>query len=394
MKTRKVKIVLLSLIVLMTLIVLNGCQSLKTFYKRPEQYHGDTNFTWQAPVMDTSKKNVFIVANPKLTELFDMIAPFYLFNTTGKANVYIVAESRSPIQIKDKLYVLPQITFNEIDSLNLHADVIVIPFLGVVDTNQNPVIINWIKNHYTQTTKVLSICDGAATAAATGLYDGKPLTCHASDYALVTPHFNKPNWVQNVSVTHSGNLYSTAGVSNAVDGSLMVINDLFGREVMQEVMSNVHYRYPEIKLDHNSIAVNGKSKLTILKKVFFRKNRKVGVLLQEGANEFLLASILDTYSRTFPARFEAHILTGSTVKTKYGLTIVSTQQNEIKTLNELHVLNPEALTKQELSSWGKVNVISYANAQSGYPIDEIGKRIASQYGSKFANVTKIMLDYN
>jgi transcriptional regulator GlxA family with amidase domain len=382
------------ILIILAIIVLNGCQSIKTFTKKPEQYHGDNNFSWQVPAFDASKKNVFIVANTKSTELFDMIAPFYLFNTTEKANVYIVAEKKSPIQIKDKLYVLPQITFDEIDSLNLHADVIVIPFIGVIDTNQNPVIVNWIKSHYTETTKILSICDGAATAAATGLYDGKPLTCHASDYALVTPHFIKPLWVQQVSVTHSGNLYGTAGVSNAVDGSLMVINDLFGRETMQDVMVNIHYRYPEIKLEHQSIAVDTKAKLIIIKKVLFRKNRHVGVLLQEGANELQLASILDTYSRTFPKSFEAHILNGTTVKTKYGLTIVSTQQNELTTKSELHVLNANALSKEESALLKKINVVGYDNSLNEYPIDVCTKRIATQYGSKFANVSKILLDYN
>ncbi len=381
-------------LIVCSLIALNGCRSIKTFTNKPEQYHGDNDFNWKVPAVDASRENIFIVANTKSTELFDMIAPYYLFNTTGKANVYIVAERRSPVQIKNKLYVLPQITFNEIDSLKLHADVIVIPFLGVIDTNQNPVIVNWIRNHCTETTKVLSICDGAATAAATGLYDGKPLTCHASDYKILTPNFNKPLWIQQVSVTHSGNLYSTAGVSNAVEGSLMVINDLFGRETMQDVMANIHYRYPEIRLEHQSIAIDTKDKLTIIKKMLFRKNRNVGVLLQDGANELQLASVLDTYGRTFPARFEAHIFNGTTVKTKYGLTIVSTRQSNLNTLSELHVINPDALSKEALSASGKADIVGYTNSQSGYPIDICVKRIASQYGSKFAGVTKVMLDYN
>ena len=174
----------------------------------------------------------------------------------------------------------------------------------------------------------------------------------------------------------------------------MVINDLFGRETMQDVMANIHYRYPEIKVEHQSIAIDTKDKLTIIKKILFRKNRNVGVLLQDGANELQLASILDTYGRTFPASLEAHIFNGLTVKTKYGLTIVSTQQSKLNTLSELHVINPEALSKEELSALGKTDVVSYTNAQTEYPIDICVKRIASQYGSKFATVSKIMLDYN
>ncbi|MEO8150359.1 MAG: DJ-1/PfpI family protein [Bacteroidia bacterium] len=393
MKNRKINFLLLTLFAF-SIIALNGCQSIKTFTKKPEHYHGDNNFSWQAPAFDPAKKNVFIVANTKSTELFDMIAPFYLFNATEKANVFIVAEKKSPIQIKDKLYVLPHFTLDEIDSLKLHADVIVIPFLGVIDTNQNPLIVSWIKNHYSDSTKILSVCDGAATAAATGLYDGKPLTCHASDYAKLTPHFNKPLWVKNVSVTQSGNLYSTAGVSNAVEGSLTVIKDLFGRETMQDVMTNIHYRYPEIKFNHQSIAVGTNGTFTILKKVFFRKNHNVGVLLQEGANELQLASILDTYGRTLPASLKAFSLNGTSVKTKYGLTLVSTANTDLDNLSELHVLNSEALSNEELTLLKKVSAVNYDKSPIAYPIDVCIQRITNQYGNKFARVSALMLDYN
>ena len=47
-----------------------------------------------------------------------MLAPFYLFNLTKKANVYIVAMDKTPILIRKDLFVLPQITFKEADSLN------------------------------------------------------------------------------------------------------------------------------------------------------------------------------------------------------------------------------------------------------------------------------------
>ena len=103
-----------------------------------------------------------------------------------------------------------------------------------------------------------------------------------------------------MSVTHSGNLYSTAGVANAVEGSLLVINDLFDKESMQEVMMDIHYKYPEIKLEHESIVLDTKAIIKIIKKVFFSKNLNIGVLLQDAVNEFQLASLLDISSRTFP----------------------------------------------------------------------------------------------
>jgi hypothetical protein len=87
-------------------------------------------------------------------------------------------------------------------------------------------------------------------------------------------------WVQNVTVTKSDNLYSTAGVSNAVEGSLAVIDGLFGRAVVQKVINDIHYPYEEIKLDHSSIGVNGRNKMAAFKKIFFRKNRNLEYCLR------------------------------------------------------------------------------------------------------------------
>ena len=88
-----------------------------------------------------------------------MLAPFYLFNLTKKANVYIVARDKTPILIKRDLYVLPQITFKEADSLGLKPDVIIIPALSKRDEHQDAQLIGWIKTHVRPETKMMAICD-------------------------------------------------------------------------------------------------------------------------------------------------------------------------------------------------------------------------------------------
>ncbi|MES1222731.1 MAG: DJ-1/PfpI family protein, partial [Bacteroidota bacterium] len=309
--------------VLFVSLVMNSCKPVQNFKQTPAAYSGNTSFQHEVPGYNPSKKSVFIIADNRQTEIFDMLAPFYLFNATARANVYILAKDKSPVLVKKDLYVIPQLSFEEVDSLHISADVIVIPALSIRDEHQDTVLISWIKKHFGSDTKMLAVCDGSATAAATGLYDGKPLTTHASDYEAVKAHFPKPQWVQGVSVTQSGNLFSTAGVSNAVEGSLTVINELFGPGIMQNVAGNIHYPHAEIQTAHESIAINGGTKYTIAKKIIFRKNKKIGILLENGINEFEMASIIDTYSRTFPASFKTYILHDDSVRTKYGLTLLS-----------------------------------------------------------------------
>lgn len=395
MKKFKKIIGVVSLLLLLCFTLFNACKPIKEF-RSDTVYKGSNDFNWQQPAMDTSKKNVFIIADNDGTELFDMMAPFYLFNETGKANVYIIAKNKYPVNVKKGLFLLPHITFSEADSLLLKADVIVIPAqIGAMQKKQqDSIVLSWIKDHYTSATRILSVCDGSVTAAATGIYDGKLLTTHASDYHTVKVPYTKPVWVQNISVTQSGNLFSTAGVANATEGSLTVIKELFGKETMQLVAASVYYPHADIKTEHKSIAVNGSTKTTILKKVMFKKNKDVGVLLQDGISEFDLAGVLDTYNRSFPSSCKTYSTAGKTIKTKYGLTLMATGDVHKNTVDELHVLMPETFSRTDEAFFKNAQYIKYGHQQQQYIIDVCVKRISQQYGSSFANVTKLLLDYN
>ena len=388
MKRKYIFRTLITVVVLSSLLF-HACAPLREFSNTPS-YNGTNNFTYRQPVFDSSKKTVVVVANNDGTELFDMMAPFYLFNATGKANVYIVAQKKAPITIKKGIFVLPQSTFSEIDSLQIKPDVIVIPFLAAADSaSQDPVIINWIRRHYSSTTTILSICDGAATAAATGIFDGKPITTHASDYDGIKKHFSRPLWMQNKTVVSSGNLFSTGGVSNSTEGSLMVIAKVFGDEVMTRVMKDICYRYTTPKTEHISSTFGFSDKTAAGKKIFFSRNRKVGVLLQENMNEFEMAGVMDTYTRTFPKKIKSYAAADAPVTTKYGLVILPTG-NIGDNIDELHIIHP-SLAKPATKA---KRLVQYDSKQPSYIIDECLARIRSQHGSNFERVVKLMLDYN
>lgn len=385
-----------SVIVVSTIAALlfHACAPIREFGKSAV-YDGPNDFSYPVPLHDTAKKTVIIVANNDGTELFDMIAPFYLFNATGEANVYIVARNRTPIVVKKGLFLLPQSTFSEIDSMKIQPDVIVIPFLSISDSiHQDPVIISWIKKHYTDHVSVLSICDGAATAAATGVFDGKPLTAHASDYNGIKASFSSPGWTQNVSVVNERNLYSTAGVSNATEGSLLVIRNLFGEEVMRKLIADVKYPYSEPRLEHRSETFSFGDKATVGRKIIFRKNKKLGFLLRDGINEFELAAIMDTYNRTFPKSLHSFSADNGSIKSRYGLTLIPTGKLYKTQLDELHLVGATALPVLPTEKLRTSKVITYDPTTKKYIIDECLQRIRNEYGKNFGSIVKLMLDYN
>jgi transcriptional regulator GlxA family with amidase domain len=367
----------------------------QVFAQKIKVFKGSNNFAWSAPKLDKAKKTVIIVADNDGTEMFDLMAPFFLFNATEKANVYVVSEKKAPILLVNSLFILPHYSFLEIDSMHITPDVIVIPNVTIhLKTPPKSSTVNWIKKHYTGSNIILSICDGSAMAAATGLYDGKPITTHASDYKTLEKQFPKAGWVSDISVTQSGNLYSTAGVSNAVEGSLTVINRVFGEETMQAVLHEVAYPHAEVKVDHQSKVVNKGAIIKIASKMLFKKNYRIGVLLTDSINEFELASVLDTYVRSFPKSINSFSKNGTSISSKYGLTLYPTGDTAEDHVNELHILNPNLLDKTEGIAFTNASIIKYNTQRNIYVIETCLERIAALYGTSFKSCVKLMLDYN
>lgn len=354
-------------------------------------YTGAANFKWNYPAYDSAKRTVIIMADNDMTETFDMLTPYYLFNETGKANVYIAAQKKYPIVTENGPFVLPHFTYNEVDSLKINPDVIVIPYMHEPESAEKT---GWIQTHLNDSVLFLSICDGAWTAAASGVYDGVKLTSHATGHDELKKKFTKPIWVQNTSVTESGNLYSTGGVSNATDGSLKVIQRLFGRETMLEVLKKVNYPHKDIRQDHISNALTFSSKLSVLNKVLFKENKTVGVLLQDGMNEMDLAALFDINARTMPASILGIVAVGNSITTKHGLTIVSTDNINPGKIDELHVLKQSGVSEKQVAQFKNADMIYYDDRQGSYIIDVCLRGIKETYGEAFTNFVKLTLDYN
>src|SRR5919202_815726 len=132
----------------------------QVFAQQLKVYKGSNHLAWTTPALDGTKKTVIIIADNDGTEMFDLMAPFYLFNATEKANVFVVSEKKAPILLVNSLFILPHYSFSEIDSLHIIPDVIVIPNVTIhLKTPPKSSTVNWIKHHYTGRNIILSICD-------------------------------------------------------------------------------------------------------------------------------------------------------------------------------------------------------------------------------------------
>jgi len=369
---------------------MKGCKPISDFQK-PLSYEVAGDFSLEYPEPLTGLKNIILIADNKGTEIFDLLGPYYLFSQTKKANVFIVSKQPLPIPLFRGLSVLPHHTFQSFSSLDVKPDLIIIPNLSTVRKTEIDLdIVNFINSHYNpNSTSILSVCDGAATAALTGLYDNAPITTHSSDIAVLSEQYPALNWVSNKHVTHSNNLYSTAGVANATEGALLVIKRMFSNQVAQELAVQINFPYELDSLERKPQYFSFSDKIQILKKVALKKNKDLGFLLTKNISEFHLAALLDTYSRTFPSEINSFSVDGSPVSSLNGLTFIPTTQQ--KNFDELHLIGSNSNAESLAQFEGRVIMHP---VKGEYIFDYALSAVENEYGLKFRRTTQKLLDYD
>ena len=385
-------IISLTLIALVgfSVITLKACKPIASFMENPKPI-GVQDSLLSYPIPQPTAKTIILIADNKGTEIFDLLAPFHMLKAATNANVFIVAHSASQIPLHRGVSILPHHTFQSFNGLNIQPDAIVIPNLStIIPEDINTDILDFIKFNYTEDTIVLSVCDGAATTAQTELFEGRQMIAHASDISYLEDVFPAVNWIKDQRYVVSGNLIATAGVSNATEGTLVLIEKLYGKAMALEAMQQINYPSNTILNTHQSKPITFSDKLTIFSKVVLKKNKTIGLLLEDGVSEFKLAGALDTYSRTFPKSISTSTYNLEPVKSQHGLTLYPTTST--KKLDVLLCFSCD--TTQKLSfDYDELKNIEIEGKK--YVFDEmLNKYISNEYNDSFTSVVAKLLDYN
>lgn len=336
-------------------IVLCSCGPIKAFFEI-EPYTGTKIIQQDIHTFDTTRKTVVILASHKGTEIFDLLAPFELFSSTGKLNVWILAPERQPIPLWKGAYLFPSMTLEEFDAKMIVPDLIAIP--NIVDPN-NPEIQRWLRKYGNQLT--LSICEGARVVAESQLYNNRSILSHSSSIPQLKEKYKNMSWVTGRRYLQHNNLISTAGVSAAFEGALKAIELLLHTDDMERIIQTYNYPYDVLDTEFNGRQIQWTDQLNILGKVVFSKNDRILGILNDGISELELAAVLDTYTRTFPQSLHTITPTGqSSVVSKYGLQLFGTTSQITSPVDQIHCfLNDQSpLIQSELA-----NIPKRRNAQ-------------------------------
>lgn len=191
------------------------------------------------------QRKVAILVYPGV-ELLDFAGPGEVFAAVRQTDVYTVAENKEPLTSMGFLTVTPEYTIADCPP----PDIVVVPGGNVPSGSR--VLQEWLKRCSSSSELIVSVCNGAALLANAGLLEGLEVTTHHSaleQVALIEPSakvYTNRRFVDN------GKIITTAGISAGIDGSLYVVERLYGKEVALRTARYMEYdwRPEEIAKEH------------------------------------------------------------------------------------------------------------------------------------------------
>ena len=178
--------------------------------------------------------NIGVLLFPNLTQL-DLTGPWEVFARMPGVNNYLLWKDRQPVMSDRGLAILPTATFADCPPL----DLICIPGgpgqIALMDDEQTLDFVRRAANHAQWVT---SVCTGALVLGAAGLLQGYRATTHWGSLDQLSLLGATPVAER---VVRDGNRITGAGVTSGIDFALTVAEELFGREVAENIQLQMEY---------------------------------------------------------------------------------------------------------------------------------------------------------
>ena len=282
---------------------------------------------------------VAFVAGHSGTIASDLLAPYDIFASSPAFTTYVVAEDAAPVPLEGGPAVVPTFTFADVDSdPGLQPDLVVVPGLTDPDGSSEAPLRDWVARTHADGARVLGVCSGAMVLAATGMLDGLDATSHWSRIKALQADHPAVHWVRGQRYVDDGTVTTTAAVTSGIQGALHLVDELVGPEEAQRV-ADLHPELgwsptdsPAIPADHFA-AQDWPVALDNLEP-WFRPT--VGISLNDGIGELDATAAFEVYAQSAAGRPVA-VSAGNSVRTRHGLTLLTTHTEDAPDLSWLVV---------------------------------------------------------
>lgn len=182
----------------------------------------------------SSPFNIGLLLFPDLTQL-DLTGPWEVFARMPGVSNFLIWKDRQPVMSDRGLAILPTTTFSECPSL----DLICIPGgPGQIALMEDEETLDFVRQKAQQAQWVTSVCTGSLVLGAAGLLQGYRATSHWGSLDQLSLLGATPVAER---VVRDRNRITGAGVTSGIDFALTVAEELFGRDVAENIQLQMEY---------------------------------------------------------------------------------------------------------------------------------------------------------
>ncbi|SUA89371.1 DJ-1/PfpI family protein [Pandoraea pulmonicola] len=277
------------------------------------------------PKAGRARATVAILADNKGTETTDFIVPYGVLKASGAVDVVTVSTEPGVVELMPALRVVADMSTEGFDSAQPQgADVVIVP---AMHDDENPAVVTWIRAQASKGALIVSICEGAAVVANTGLLDARTATSHWYALRKLERQHARTRWIKDRRYVQDGNVVTTSGVTASLPASLALLQGMAGADVAKATAQRLGVATWSAEHDSTPFKLTSQHVFTAARNWLpFWRNEIIDIPVTSGFDEIALALTADAWSRTY--RSKAVASSTDTVKSLRGLTLVPTRETD------------------------------------------------------------------
>ena len=171
---------------------------------------------------------------PHLTQL-DLTGPYEVFSRAPDTKVHLLWKNLDPVASDRGMVIQPTTTFNACPDL----DIICVPGgPGQVALMEDAEVLAFLRTQSERAKLVTSVCTGSLVLGAAGLLKGYKATSHWASLDQLALLGAEP---VSERVVRDRNRITGAGVTSGIDFALVVVSEMFGTEIAQNIQLHLEY---------------------------------------------------------------------------------------------------------------------------------------------------------
>lgn len=314
----------LSLMLSLIMLTLLSTLSCATVGANADSHEANTVSTIPAyfPRFGREKPIIAVVGVNLYTELTDYVIPYGVMSESNVAQVIALSTQEGELKMMPALRIQAQATVLEFDKkFPKGADYVFVP---AVHNTEDPDLIGWIIAQSNKGATIIGVCDGVQVVANAGLLKQRKAVGHWYSFENLKEEFTDTEWVRNTRYIADKKVITTTGVTASIPVSIALVEAIAGTDKANLVARSLGVDNWGVEHQSDQFNLKAKNIMTIASNwLRFWAKDKIGIPVNDGVDDIMLALTADAYSRTY--RSTAYLMSQSkaNVVSKRGLTFLS-----------------------------------------------------------------------